>query len=85
MKTFLKILLIALAVVVAIKLLPVTLLAGCVLAGMALLVLAIGVSAAAGLFCVAVIMAAALSPVWLPVLAVIGLIRLCRRPKAVAA
>ncbi len=85
MKTFLKIALIALAVLIAWKLLPLTILAGCILAGIALAVLVVGASAAAVLFAVAVVAAAALSPVWLPILAVVGLISLVRRNRHAAA
>jgi hypothetical protein len=83
-KTFLKIALIVLAALLAIKLLPLTLAAGFFLAAVALLILVVGASAAAVLFCVAVILAAALSPIWLPVLAVIGLVSLIRRSRGPA-
>lgn len=79
MKTFFKIVLIALAVVIAIKLLPLTLLVGCLLGALAMVVMVVSASAAVALFCLAVVLAAVLAPIWLPVLAVIGLVSLLRR------
>lgn len=82
MNTFLKVLLILVAVVVAIKLLPVALALICVLAaGVGLLAL-IGVSLAAGLLCAGLLLAVALSPIWLPVLALVGLIALIKKSGA---
>ncbi|MEO6244409.1 MAG: hypothetical protein ABIQ12_03155 [Opitutaceae bacterium] len=79
MNSFLKIFLLVVLVLVAIKLLPLTLAAGCVL-GLAVGVLMIaGVSALAGVLAVAVGVVAALAPLWIPVLAVVGLIAVIRR------
>jgi hypothetical protein len=86
MKTFLKVLLILIAAVIAIKLLPVLLviggvsLGGLLLAG-GLIVAAIGVLAALGLSVVAV----GLSPIWVPVLAVMGIVALVRKTTRTAA
>jgi hypothetical protein len=85
MNTFLKVILVAFLVLVAIKLLPVTLVAGCILALAALAVLVVGVSAAAALLCLAFVLAAALAPIWLPVLAVVGIISLVRRSRRASA
>jgi hypothetical protein len=41
--------------------------------------IALGVSVAAAIFGVVVVLAAVLSPIWLPVLAVVGLIALLKR------
>lgn len=79
MKTFLKVLLIAALLVVAIKLGPV-IFAGAVLGLLAAAVLgAVGLSLLAVLVGVLIAFALALSPIWIPVLAVMGLISLFRR------
>lgn len=79
MKTFLKILLVLVAVIVAIKLLPFTIALACVLglavAGMVVL----GGSALVLLVCAGLAAAVLLSPIWIPVLALVGIIALCRR------
>ena len=79
MKTFLKVLLIIALAIVAVKLLPLTLVVGGLLAaGVALLavigvsMLAIGTGLGLGLI-------ALLSPLWLPVLALIGIVMLVKR------
>lgn len=82
MKTFLKVLLILIGVVVAIKLLPVALAVMCVIAAGAALVALIGVSLAAGLLCAGLVLALLLSPIWLPVLALVGLIALIKKLSA---
>ena len=95
MNTFLKVLLCLVLGIVAIKLpllvLPV------ILVGLALLVVGIllggGVAAVAGvglailtgLLVVTVVLVAALSPIWIPVLAIVGLIALIRRSGRVRA
>lgn len=96
MKTFFQILLCVLLVVVAIKLLP-FILFPLVIGGGALLLIALlalggvvtvaglGVAAAATLLAVAIALIAALSPIWIPVLAVVGIIALIRRSKRTAA
>jgi hypothetical protein len=82
MKTFLKVALIALAVLVALKLLPVTLLALGLLVAATVGVLAVGFSAAVVIACIVLGAAAALSPIWIPVLAVVGIVALVRKSSA---
>lgn len=79
MKTFLKILLVAALLIVAIKLSPVIFIAA--LAGLlaAVVLGALGLSLLAALVAVVLAFAVALSPIWIPVLCVIGLINLFRR------
>ena len=79
MKAFLKALLLVLAVLLLIKLLPLTLALGVGLGFGVVLVAALGVSALAALFCAVLAITAALSPIWLPVLWVVGLIALIKR------
>jgi hypothetical protein len=79
MKTFLKVLLIAALLIVAIKLGPV-IFVGALLGLIAAAVLgAIGLSLVAVLVGVLLAFALALSPIWIPVLVVMGLISLFRR------
>lgn len=79
MKTFLKVLLIAALLIVAIKLSPV-LFVGALLGLLAAAVLgAIGVSLVAGLLAVLIALTVALAPIWIPVLVVMGLVSLFRR------
>lgn len=88
MKTFLKIALIVLLVLVAIKLSPLILLAafaGLLVAGV---LGALGLSLMAGVLATALLVAAVLSPVWVPVLLVVGAVSLwrkARRPVAASA
>jgi len=82
MKTFLKIFLIAVAAVIAVKLLPLALALACVLAACVGVVAAVGVSLAAGLLCAGLLLALVLSPIWLPVLALFGLIALIKKCSA---
>ena len=82
MKTFLKILLIAVAAVVAVKLLPLALALAGVLAACVGVVAAVGVSLAAGVLCVGLLLALVLSPIWLPVLALVGVIALIKKTGA---
>jgi hypothetical protein len=79
MKTFLKVLLIAALLVVAIKLSPVIFVAAIagVIASAVLGV--VGISLLAALLGVLLALAVALSPIWIPVLAVVGLCSLFRR------
>ena len=79
MKTFLKVLLIAALLIVAIKLSPVIFI-GALLGLLAAAVLgAIGISLVAGLLAVLIALTVALAPIWIPVLVVMGLISLFRR------
>ena len=68
-----------LTVIVALKLLPIALGMGCVVAAILAGLAVLGVSLAALLICAALVVAAVLSPVWVPVLAIIGVIALFRR------
>jgi hypothetical protein len=78
-KTFLKVVLLLIVAVIAVKLLPLTIGLGFVL-GLAFVVLAaVGVSVVALIFGLALVLTAVLSPVWIPLLALIGLIALIRR------
>lgn len=79
MKTFLKVFLIALGVIVAVKLLPVALVLGSILAAVAAVVAALGLSLAAGLLGAGLLLALVLSPIWLPVLALVGFIALMKK------
>jgi len=79
MKTFLKILLIAALLIIAIKISPILFLsafAGLVVAAVLGLV---GISLLGGLVAVLLSLAVALSPIWIPVLVVVGIISLCRK------
>ena len=78
-KTFLKVLLILAAVVIAIKLLPFTLVLGCGVVAAAGIALLLGVSAIAVLIGLAIVFAVLLSPIWIPVLALVGVIALFKR------
>ena len=79
MKTFLKVLLIAALLIVAIKLSPV-LFVGALLGLLAAAVLGvIGISLVAGLLAVLIALTVALAPIWIPVLVVMGLVSLFRR------
>ena len=79
MKTFLKVVLLVIAAVIALKLLPLTFALGCLLAlglvGFAVL----GVSVISLLLGLVVVLAAVLSPIWVPILAIVGLIALIKR------
>lgn len=78
MKTFLKVLLVAALLVVAIKLSPVIFL-GAIIGLIAAAVLgSIGLSLIAAFVAVVLALTVALSPIWIPVLCVIGLIKLFR-------
>ncbi len=79
MKTFLKVLLLAALLIVAIKLSPV-IFVGAILGLIAAAVLgAVGLSLVAALMAIALALAVALSPIWIPVLAVMGLISLFKK------
>lgn len=79
MKTFLKVMLLAVLLIVAIKLSPVIFLAS-ILGLIAAAVLgAVGLSALAILAAVTLALVAALSPIWIPVLIVLGFVSLFRK------
>jgi hypothetical protein len=78
MKTFLKILLVAALLVIAIKLSPV-LFFGAIVGLIAAAVLgSVGLSLVAAFVAVALALVVALAPIWIPVLCVIGLVKLFR-------
>lgn len=79
MNTFLKVLLAAVLLIVAIKISPVLFVAA--LAGLiaAVVLGAVGLSLLAALVAVVIAFAVALSPIWIPVLCVIGLVKLFNR------
>lgn len=81
MNTFVKVLLIALLVVVALKLLPFTLVLVAILGAITFAVLVAGASTLALLVCMALAASLLLAPLWIPILAVIGIVSLVRRPK----
>lgn len=78
MNTFLKIFLVAVILIVALKFSPLIFLG--VLVGMIMAVVlgAVGLSLVAALLGVAIAIAVALSPLWIPVLVVMGLVSLFR-------
>lgn len=78
-KTFLKVLLLVVLALVAIKLLPVTLGLGFVLGLLLIALAAVGISVVAGVAVVGVFFAAVLSPIWIPVLLVVAMIALIKR------
>ncbi len=73
MKTFLKVLLVLLAAMLLLKLVPLTLGIGIVLAVFLAGSLLAGLGAVALILLVALALAAALAPVWLPALAAFGI------------
>ena len=89
MKTFLKIILVAVLLLVAIKISPVLFVAAFAGLLVAMVLGLVGVSLIAGLVGVLLALAVALAPIWIPVLCVIGIVSLCRKadraPPAMAA
>jgi hypothetical protein len=79
MKTFLKITLLVIVALVALKFLPLTLALGCVLALVVAGLALVGVSILAALFVALLLAAMVLAPVWIPVLAIMLIIGLARR------
>jgi hypothetical protein len=79
MKTFLKVLLIAALLIIAIKISPIIFLGA--LAGLlaAAVLGVIGISLVAALAAVVLAFALALSPIWIPVLVVMGLVSLFKQ------
>ena len=96
MNTFFKVLLIVLLTAIAIKLMPFFLfpfvvigsallaVVGLVLGGIAT-VAGVAVAVVAALLAVILALAALLSPIWIPILIIVGLIALVRRSNRVAA
>lgn len=79
MKTFLKVLLIAAVLIVAIKLSPVIFIGALLGLAAAAVLGSIGLSLVALLVAVLLALTVALAPIWIPVLCVIGLVKLFRR------
>ena len=79
MKTFLKILLAAALLLIAIKLSPILFVGALIGLFVAGVLGVVGLSLAVALLAVALAFALALSPIWVPVLIVIGLISLFKR------
>jgi len=79
MKTFLKVLLMAALLIIAIKFSPVIFIGALVGLFLAAVLGVVGVSLVAALFAVLLALAVALSPIWIPVLVVMGLISLFRK------
>ena len=79
MKTFLKVMLVVVLLFIAIKLSPIIFLAALIGLLVATLLGAVGLSLLAGLFAVVITLAAALSPIWIPVLLVMGAISLFKK------
>ena len=84
MKTFLKVLLIAALLIVAIKLSPVIFIGALVGLFAAAVLGAVGLSLVAALVAVLLAFTLALSPIWLPILVVMGLVSLFRRKESPA-
>ena len=79
MKGCLKVVLLVIVALIAVKLLPLIFGLGCLLAGAVLGFIALVASAVAALIGSAIVFAAVLSPIWIPALAIIGLIALVKR------
>ena len=79
MKTFLKVLLIAALLIVAIKLSPVIFIGALLGVIAAALLGAVGISLVAALLAVLLAFTLALSPIWIPILVVMGLVSLFRK------
>jgi hypothetical protein len=78
-KSFLKVVLLILAAVIAVKFLPLIFGLGCLLAGLLLGGIAFGISAVAAFVACVIALLAVLAPIWLPILALVGLIILIKR------
>ncbi len=89
MKTFLKVLLLAALLIVAIKFSPVLFIGVIVGLILAAVLGAVGISLLMALLAVVLALVVALSPIWIPVLVVLGLVSLFRKsertPPTVAA
>jgi len=78
MKTFWKILLVAILLLVAIKLSPLIFVAAFVGLVAAAILGVVGLSLVAALAGVLLAFALALAPIWVPVLVIVGIVSLCR-------
>lgn len=79
MKTFLKVLLMAAILIIAIKFSPVIFIGAIVGLVAAGILGVVGISLVAALLAVLVAFAVALSPIWIPVLVIMGLVSLFRK------
>ena len=79
MKNFLKIVLLMLAAIVAVKFLPAIFAFGWLLAGAVVGMMALAGTAIAALIGSVFVLTAVLSPIWSPLLALIGIIALVKR------
>lgn len=79
MNPYLKILLLVLAAIVALKLLPVTLALGCLLGLLLAGLVLCGLSVAVITALATVALAAVLAPVWIPVLVILALVALIKK------
>ncbi len=79
MKTFLKVLLMAAILIIAIKFSPVIFVGALVGLVVAAVLGAVGISLVGALLAVVVAFAVALSPIWIPVLVIMGLVSLFRK------
>ena len=79
MKTFLKVLLLVVAALIAVKFLPHLFVFGWILGAAIVGLLALGVSVAAAMVGAMIALLVLLAPIWIPVLALVGLIMLIKR------
>lgn len=79
MKTFLKILLVAALLIIAIKISPILFLGAFAGLIVAAVLGVIGISLLAGLAAVLLSLTVALSPIWIPILVVVAIVSLCRK------
>lgn len=79
MKAFLKILLIVVLLAIAIKLSPIAFLAALIGLLVAAVLGVVGISLVAALLAVVIALTAALSPIWIPVLLIMGAISLFKQ------
>ncbi len=82
MNNFLKVALLVVAALLAVKLLPLTLGLGFVLGLLVVGLLLLGLSLVAVVAVAAIALGAALAPVWIPLLLILGLIALIKRLSA---
>ena len=79
MKAFLKLILLIMVTIIALKLLPLTFVVGCALAAALFGLIALGVSVLAALLGAVIVLVAVSSPIWIPLLVIVGLIALLKR------
>ena len=79
MKAFLKIVLLVVLAVIAVKLLPLTFAVGCVLALGVLALTVVGVSLVTAVIAAVIALVVGLSPILIPALAIVGLVALLKK------